>query len=98
MNSLSCFGWLDIFLDIAGRKEVLWRIGAGYQVSVGRGQLALPGGDAVCPAGLESWGRVEEMLAEYDLLGLCPEGHIMELLRPELGGEVVPSEALPGCA
>ena len=84
--------------DVSGRREALWRIGAGYQVGVGRGQLVLPGGDAVVPSGLESWGRVEETLAEYELLGLCPDGHIMELLRPELGSEVVPSEALPGCA
>ena len=47
---------------------------------------------------MESWGRVEETLAEYELLGLCPEGHIMELLRSELGAEVVASEALPGYA
>ena len=38
------------------------------------------------------------MLAEYELLGLCPEGHIMELSRPGLGAEVLTSEALDGCA
>ena len=38
------------------------------------------------------------MLAEGELLGLCPGGHIMELLRPELDVEEVVSEALLGCA
>ena len=50
------------------------------------------------PGGVGVLGRVEDMLAEYELLGLCPEGHIMELLRPEVGAEVVPSKALPACA
>ena len=98
LENLARCGGLDGLPDVSGRREALWRIGAGYQVGVGRGQLALPGGDAVAPAGLENWGPVEETLAEYDLLGLCPGGHIMELLRPELGAEVVPSEALPGYA
>ena len=31
------------------------------------------------------------MLDEYAMLGLCPDGHVMELLRPELGPELLGS-------
>ena len=74
-NLARCRG-LDGLPDVYRRREALWRIGAGYQVGVGRGQLALPSGDAAVPAGPKGWGRVEETLAEYELMRLCPEGHI----------------------
>ena len=31
------------------------------------------------------------------MLGLCPDGHVMELLRPQLGPEVLTSDGLLGC-
>ncbi len=31
------------------------------------------------------------------MLGLCPEGHVMELLRPQIGPEVLTSDGLLGC-
>ena len=58
----------------------------------------MPSDGPAAPAGLAPWSRAEAMLSEYELLGLCQEGHIMELLRPGLGAEVLISEALDGCA
>ena len=39
----------------------------------------------------------ERMLDEYALLGLCPDGHVMELARPLLGPEVLNSDTVQGC-
>ena len=38
------------------------------------------------------------MLDEYAVLGLCPDGHVMELARPSLGQDVLSSDALLGSA
>ena len=76
----------------------LWRLGAGYRAEEQRGQLALPSDGPAAPAGLAPWSRAEAMLSEYELLGLCQEGQIMELLTPGLGVEVLTSEVLGGCA
>ena len=37
------------------------------------------------------------MLDEYAMLGLCPDGHVMELLRRQLGAGVLTSDGLQGC-
>ena len=39
----------------------------------------------------------ERMLDEYALFGLCPDGQIMELARPLLGGDVLNSDTVQGC-
>ena len=41
---------------------------------------------------------MERMLDEYAMMGLCPDGHVMELVRPQLGPEVLTSDELLGCA
>ena len=38
------------------------------------------------------------MLDEYAVLGLCPEGHVMELVRPSLGQDALTSDGLLGSA
>lgn len=62
-NPARC-GGLDSLPDVVGRRADLWRIGAGYQSGIGRGQLALLGGAVGVPAGVEACSRLEEMLAE----------------------------------
>ena len=37
------------------------------------------------------------MLDEYAMLGRCPDGHVMELVRPQLGSDVLTSDGLLGC-
>ena len=42
--------------------------------------------------------RAERMLDEYAVLGLCPDGHVMELVRQSLGQDVLTSDGLLGSA
>ena len=98
LENLARCGGLAALPALESRRAALWRIGAGYWPGVAGGQLALPGGAVAVPAGLTGSDRFEDLLAEYELLGLCPEEHIMELVRPMLGSGVTASEALPGCA
>ena len=73
-------------------------MGAGYAAGVRRGQLSLPLAVSDAPAGLSQQARSARMLDEYAMLGLCPNGHVMELVRPQLGPEVLTSDGLLGCA
>lgn len=98
LENLARCGGLAGLPDSSDRRETLWRLGAGYRAEGRRGQLALPSEGPAAPAGLAPWSRAESMLAEYELLGLCPDRQIMELLRPGLEDEVLTSEALEGCA
>lgn len=50
------------------------------------------------PSVLGRQDRAERMLDEYAMLGLCPDGHVMELARPRMGPEALTSDGLPGCA
>lgn len=52
---------------------------------------------ASAPDALAGTSRARRMLDEYAMLGLCPDGHVMELLRPQLGPEVLTSDGLLGC-
>ncbi len=89
-------GAMDALSDFADRRSVLWQVGAGYVSGVRRGQLALP--LPVNPlAALTATSRARRVLDEYAMLGLCPDGHVMELLRPQLGPEVLTSDGLLGC-
>jgi error-prone DNA polymerase len=77
-----------------GRRELLWQLG----LLGGRGaqmrQQALPLGieqDAVALPPMSGW---EQTVAEYQTLGLSPEGNAMALLRPVLDGDLVTSAQL----
>ena len=48
------------------------------------------------PAGLRAADRAERMLDEYAVLGLCPNGHVMEPVRPSLGQDVLTGDGLLG--
>ena len=49
------------------------------------------------PETLSAQSRAERMLDEYAMLGLCPDGQIMELARPLLRPEVLNSDTVSGC-
>ena len=46
---------------------------------------------AKTPPALSKTSRVRRMLDEYAILGLFPDGHVMELVRPELGRRCSPA-------
>ena len=96
-ENLARCGAMDALPDVAGRAAALWAVGVGYQAGVRRGQLGLPWAGAGLPAGLPEMGLERRMRDEYRLLGLCPEGHIMELYRAGLGPDVLTSDGLRGC-
>ena len=94
LENLTRAGAMDELADCTDRRSALWRVGAGYRAGVRRGQLALPLAVADAPAALASAERSERMLDEYAMMGLSPNGHVMELARPMLGRDVVASDAL----
>ena len=92
LENLARAGAMDALPNCADQRSVLWQVGAGYVSGVRRGQLALPLPAANPPAALAGSSRARRMLDEYAMLGLCPDGHVMELLRPQLGPEVLTSD------
>ena len=97
-ESLARAGALDGLPSADSRRSALWQVGVGYRAGVRRGQLALPLAGAPAPAGLDAYGRAERMRDDYAMLGLCPDGQVMELYRAGLGPDVLPSDTLDGCA
>ena len=86
-------GATDALTSGADRRRTLWEVGLLYRPA-GNGQLALPVAfDDAVPT-LDPEGRADRMLDEYEMLGLCPGGQVMELIRPHLGKEVVPADGL----
>ena len=85
------FGW--------PRRQLLWRLGlAPRSVSVGRGgaerQLALPLDPTTAIPELPAETEWERMLADYRMTSLSVGVHPLELLRPHLPEEVVPTSSL----
>ena len=97
LENLARAGAMDGLAGFTDRRSVLWQVGAGYVSGVRRGQLALPLPAANPPAALTATSRARRVLDEYAMLGLCPDGHVMELLRPQLGPDVLTSDGLLGC-
>ena len=98
LENLARAGAMDGLADFTDRRSALWQVGAGYTAGVRRGQLSLSLAVSDAPAGLSQQARSARMLDEYAMLGLCPNGHVMELVRPQLGPEVLTSDGLLGCA
>ena len=98
LENLARAGAMDGLAGADGRRSALWQVGVGYRAGVRRGQLAFPLAGAPTPAGLEAYGRWDRMRDDYAMLGMCPDGQIMELYRAGLGPEVLTSDALGGCA
>ena len=97
LENLARAGAMDALHGFTDRRSVLWQVGAGYVSGVRRGQLALPLPAANPPDVLAATSRTRQMLDEYAMLGLCPDGHVMQLARPQLGSDVLTSEDLLGC-
>ncbi len=97
LENLTRAGAMDALPDCADRRSVLWQVGAGYVSGVRRGQLAMPLPAANPPAALTQTSRARRVLDEYAMLGLCPDNHVMERRRPQLGAEVLTSDGLLGC-
>ena len=97
LENLAQAGAMDTLPDFTDRRSVLWQVGAGYVSGVRRGQLALPLPAPNLPPTLTATSVARLVLDEYDVLGLCPDGHVMDLLRPQLGREVLTSDGLLGC-
>ena len=97
LENLARSGALDSLDGVGDRRQALWQVGAGYVADVRRGQLALALPAATTPAVVSVQSRAERMLDEYSLLGLCPDGQVMELARPLLGPDVLNSDTVQGC-
>ena len=97
LENLTRAGAMDRLSDFTDRSSALWQVGAGYVPGVRRGQLALPMAVADAPRTLTARDRADRMLDEYAMMGLCPDGHVMELVRHELT-DVLSSDDLQGSA
>ena len=77
------------------RRAALWD--AGLATRPGRnGQAALPlPMDSGMPE-LPDFTAYEKMAGEYEVLGIYPQGHLMEFIRPQLGSDVLPATAVCG--
>ena len=80
---------------IPNRREALWD--AGLATRPGRnGQAALPlplESSAPCLPDFTAW---EKMAGEYEVMGIYPQGHLMEFVRPRLGRHVLPTTSVYG--
>ncbi len=89
---------------IPNRRAALWD--AGLATRPGRnGQAALPLPlapgltGASLPGGapeLADFTEYERMSGEYEVMGIYPQGHLMEFVRPGLSREVLPTTAVYG--
>ena len=89
---------------ISNRRAALWD--AGLATRPGRhGQAALPFPlapdltGAQLPGGapkLEDFTAYEKMAGEYEVMGIYPDGHLMEFVRPGLSRKVLPTAAVYG--
>ena len=87
------------------RRAALWH--AGLATRPGQnGQAALPlllegegpaGGSArgLIPD-MEDFTAYENMAGEYEVMGIYPQGHLMEFVRPDLGADVLTTTAVYG--
>ena len=77
------------------RRAALWD--AGLAVRPGRnGQAALPLPPEGGAPDLPDFTAYERMAGEYEVMGIYPQGHLMEFIRPQLGREVLPATAVCG--
>ena len=87
LENLVMAGALDLL--VTGRRDAMWEVGLRYRAGGEQLALELPvEQDMADLAPLSDW---EVMAGEYHTLGLYPQGHIMEKLRPRLSPDIVPS-------
>ena len=79
------------------RRQALWD--AGLSIRPGRnGQRAFAGAVAGDVPNLPDFTAHEKMAGEYRVLGIYPNGHLMEFVRPSLGADVLPAAAVDRAA
>ncbi len=80
---------------IPNRRSALWD--AGLATRPGRnGQAALPLPlDSGAPE-LADFTAYERMSGEYEVMGIYPQGHLMDFVRPRLSRHVLPTTAVYG--
>ena len=75
------------------RRQALWD--AGLSIRPGRnGQRAFAGAVDGDVPNLPDFTAHEKMAGEYRVLGIYPNGHLMEFVRPSLGADVLPAAAV----
>ena len=80
---------------IPNRRTALWD--AGLATRPGRnGQAALPLPLEDGAPELEDFTAYEKMSGEYEVMGIYPDGHLMEFVRPGLSRDVMPTTAVYG--
>ena len=78
---------------IPNRRTALWD--AGLATRPGRnGQAALPLPLEDGAPELEDFTAYEKMSGEYEVMGIYPDGHLMEFVRPGLSRDVMPTTAV----
>ena len=79
------------------RRQALW--GAGLGIRPGRnGQRAFAGAVNGDVPNIPDFTLHEKMAGEYRVLGIYPNGHLMEFVRPSLGADVLPAAAVDRAA
>ena len=75
------------------RRKALWDSGLGIRPSR-NGQRAFPAvGNGAVPD-LPDFTEYEKMAGEYRVIGIYPQGHLMEFVRPSLSSQVLPAAAV----
>ena len=79
------------------RRQALWDAGLG--IRPGRnGQRAFAGAVNGDVPNIPDFTAHEKMAGEYRVLGIYPNGHLMEFVRPSLGADVLPAAAVDRAA
>ncbi|MXZ90229.1 MAG: DNA polymerase III subunit alpha [Chloroflexi bacterium] len=79
------------------RRQALWDVGLG--IRPGRnGQRAFAGAVNGDVPNIPDFTADEKMAGEYRVLGIYPNGHLMEFVRPSLGADVLPAAAVDRAA
>ena len=86
--SLAMAGAFDAIAP--NRREALWEAGLHSRPSR-NGQVALPMPTEDSVPRLPDFTEREKMVGEYRVMGIYPRGHLMELVRPGLGPDVLPA-------
>ena len=86
--SLAMAGAFDAIAP--NRREALWEAGLHSRPSR-YGQVALPMPTEDSVPRLPDFTEREKMVGEYRVMGIYPRGHLMELVRPGLGPDVLPT-------
>ena len=94
LENLALAGALDELGGGRDRSELAWMVSSAQGRRSADGQLSFPFDVPVPPAGLRPQSLTDRVLGEYSMLGLCTDGHVMELFRDDLQGRYVDSSLL----